>query len=372
MKFVCIVAEYNPLHVGHVYHLDASRALGDATLVILGGDFCQRGLSMTMDKYTRAVHAVKAGADIVVELPTLHAVHCAEQFARGAMRLVDLLPNSTLSFGSESGDMQALRNTASLLDCVEVDARTKELVSTGLSYPRARQIAIKNYASDHNISVVDLSAPNNILALEYIRAARAPHDYFTVKRTASYHSDAPAASSSYVRKALSTGASTDDLVPPYVADDFRRATPASDVLYLAALRAHDKAYFEELLDNAEGLSNRIWQSAQEANTLPLAIDAAMTKRYTRARICRLFTAALLDLKQVDFDLAESQPAYFNVLAVKKDKTYLLSELNRYANVYTTTADLRLGGVSAIVDAKAHDTYRLLHALDVAQSMRIVD
>ena len=372
MKFVCIVAEYNPLHLGHVYHLDASRSLGDATMVILGGDFCQRGFSMVMDKYTRAVEAVKAGADVVVELPTLHAVHCAEQFAVGAMRIADLLPDSVLSFGSESGDVDALRATSALLSAPSVNERIRALVAQGVAHPKARADALAAYASDHNISVVDLTLPNNILALEYIRAARQPHLFHTVKRIDNYHSTAPCWSSSYIRQALKDGAAIDHLVPPYVAADLRGATSPADVLYLAALRAQPKAYYEGLLDNAEGLSNRIWQCAQDANTLAEAIDAAMTRRYTRARIARLFTAALLDLKQADFDLAVSQPAYFNVLAIKHDKTQLLSELSRYGTVYTSEADLLSGGIAASIDARAHQTYRLLHSIDVAHSVRIVD
>lgn len=372
MKFVCVVAEYNPLHLGHVYHLDASRKAGDATLVVMGGDFCQRGFSMMLDKYTRAAEAVKAGADIVVELPTLHAVHCAEQFARGAMRLVDLLPDSVVSFGTESGDIEALRRTASLLDEPSLSAHIRTLVSAGVAYPKARAEALSTYAAQHNISVVNLTLPNNILALEYIRAAKAAQDFFTVKRTTDYYASAPCASSSYIRRAIAEGTAVDGLVPPYVAEDIKRATPPADVLYLAALRAHDKSYFEGLTDNTEGLSNRVWQCAQDANTLLEALEAAQTKRYTRARIARLFTSALLNLRQADFDMAKHESAYFNVLAVKRDRTHLIGELNRYAQVYTTQAELRLGGISPSIDARAHDVYRLLHAVDVHQSVRIVD
>lgn len=371
MKFVCIVAEYNPLHLGHVYHLMQSRAFGDVIVVIMGGDFCQRGLSATLDKYTRATHAIRAGADVVVELPTLYCVNCAEQFARGAARILDALPDSGLSFGSECGDVEVLRNTAALLDIPEVNGNIKQQIATGKSFPAARQAAMEAYAADHNICIADVTLPNNILALEYIRAVGAKHPVYTVQRTSAYHSDAPTYSSSYVRQALSAGISIDDLVPDYVARDLQSATPAQEVLYLAALRAHDKGYFEGLLDAAEGLQNRIWQSAMRANTLSQAIEDALTKRYTRARVARLFTAALLDLRHADLALASAQAPYFNVLAVREDKTHLLGELARHGKVYTTQAELVTGPTAATIDARAHDTYRLLHAQDVPQSVRIV-
>ena len=372
MKFVCIVAEYNPLHLGHVAHLAASKSLGDATLVVMGGDFCQRGLSSVLDKYARAEHAVKAGADIVVELPTLHTVHCAEQFARGAMRLIDLLPFSTLSFGSECGDLDALSRTAILLDDPDVDRRTKELITAGIAYPRARGQAISEYSADHNISVVDVTLPNNILALEYIRAAGGRHPLFTLMRNSDYHSATRACSSSYIRDALAKGERFDDVVPDYVRLDLTAYAPPADVLYLAALRSHDKAYFEGLLDNVEGLSNRVWHAAMDNTTLSSAIETAMTKRYSRARICRLFTAALLDLRQVDFDRAQEEAPYFNVLAVRRDRTSLIGALARYADVYTTHEGLSAGPTSAIIDKRAHDVYQLLTSSKSPNAVRIVD
>lgn len=372
MKFVCVVAEYNPLHLGHVRHLAASKSLGDATLVVMGGDFCQRGFSAVLDKYTRAEEAVSAGADVVVELPTVYAVSCAEQFARGAMRLVDLLPDSVLSFGSECGDASLLQATASLIDDPTVDAYVKASVSEGTAYPRARAEAIARFSREHNISIADVTQPNNILALEYIRAAQRPHDYFTLRRTDDYHSDAPALSSGYVRKALREGLPYADLVPDCVRRDLARATTAQDVLYLAALRAHSKASFEDLLDNAEGLSNRIWQCAMEANTLDEAVNLAMTKRYTRARVGRLFTAALLDLRRGDLVEADAAPAYFNVLAVKKGCTDLISHLGRYAEICTTQRELAVGTPTQRIDARAHEIYRLLHATDVSHSVRVVE
>jgi predicted nucleotidyltransferase len=372
VKFVCIIAEYNPLHIGHIYHLSQSKSLAECTMVIMGGDFCQRGLSMVMDKYTRAIHAVKAGADIVVELPTVYAIGCAERFALGAMRIIDLLPDSCLSFGSECGDIETLQRTAALLAEPEVEIGVKALVRDGVSYPKARESALKQYASDHNISVADITQPNNILALEYIRAAGPRHPLHTITRTTDYHSLAPTASSSYIRSALFGKEPIEGLVPSYVLSDLVSATPAQEVLYLAALRAADKTAYADLLDNAEGLSNRIWQSAHRCNTLSDAIEDAMTKRYTRARVARLFTAALLGLTGTYAASTDSLPPYFNVLAVRRDRTDLLGELSNYGQVITTQSALAAGTLPQRIDAGAHEKYRLLHAQDVAYSLRIVD
>lgn len=370
MKFVCIVAEYNPLHLGHVYHIAQSADRGDAVVVVMGGDFCQRGLSTVLDKYTRAAHAVKAGADVVVELPTLCTVNCAEQFAQGALRLVHALPEAVLSFGSECGDLAMLETTADCLADESVNARVHSLVDQGVAYPKARQTALDDYARRHNISVADVGLPNNILALEYIKANRGKCGMFTTRRTQNYHSDTPALSSAYIRQAMQEGGDYTTLIPDYVKNDLHSATPEQTVLYLAALRRHDKPYYEGLLDATEGLQNRVWQSANACNTLTEALENACTKRYTRARITRLFTAALLDLRQSDLEVLQRAAPYFNVLAVRKDKLSILSALSQCGTILTSHAALSAHPMGQI-DAKAHDIYRLLHAQDVPHTMQII-
>lgn len=372
MKILCVVAEYNPLHEGHVYHLRQSAAWADYCIVIMSGDFCQRGAPTVLDKYTRARHAVSAGADLVVELPTLAAVHCAEQFAKGAMRLVNAIPAPiVLSFGSECGDVDTLSHTACLMQSAEVEARTHTLVAEGTAYPMARQTALAEVAATKGQRVADVSQPNNILGMEYLRYVREDAEVHTIRRTGDYHSLSAAPSSRYVRQCIADGTDYRAWVPEYVAHDLAHCTPAQSVLYLAAWRAHEKDYFADLLDASEGIHNRVWQCARDYPTYEAALEAACTKRYTRARIARLFTAGLIDLHQQDLSAMYASPIYYNVLAVRAECTHLLSLLGRAGEVVTTQKALREGTGAQQIDARAHETYRLMHACDVPQGMIVL-
>lgn len=370
MKFVCIVAEYNPLHNGHVYHLGLAKRLAQHVVVIMSGDFCQRGTDTVLDKYTRAAHAVRAGADVVVELPTLAAVHCAEQYARGAVRLAAAISDSGMSFGSECGDLSLLQATVDLLDSEDVNAAIRDLVATGMAYPKARQQALETVAHAKGMPIADIGAPNNILAMEYIRRSAGKLPLHTVCRTTDYHGKSHQASASYIRRAVEEGLPYQDLVPTYVCADLAHATPKDDLMYVAELRAHPKAYFEGLLDAREGLQNRIWQNAERYNTLAEIVEHTMTKRYTRAHINRLCTAALLNLRNDDLAALYDAPPYYNVLAVADGKQHLLGELSKAGSVITTQSELRAHPLGRI-DAKAHDMYRLIHRTDLSQGMLVV-
>ena len=115
INFVAIIAEYNPLHAGHLAHIQQAKQTGLPLVVVLGGDFCQRGGDMFFDKYTRAEHALEAGADLVLEMPTVYATDCAEQFAKGGVRQLAPLGAGILSFGSECGDIDTLQGGMRLL-----------------------------------------------------------------------------------------------------------------------------------------------------------------------------------------------------------------------------------------------------------------
>ena len=152
LKMTMAVAEYNPFHNGHQIHLDAMRALGgDINALILSGDFCQRGEPAILDKYTRAVHAIKAGADIVFELPTVFAIAPAEIFAKGAIALLDSLPaQKTLCFGAETGTEADFLKVASILleETVDFKAALKDALSRGEPFAAARAIALEKCAGE--------------------------------------------------------------------------------------------------------------------------------------------------------------------------------------------------------------------------------
>lgn len=203
MKVNGIIAEYNPFHNGHLYQLAESRRLtgADYTIVVMSGDFVQRGAPAMLDKHVRARMALLGGADLVLELPVLHAVSSAEQFAAGAVALLDRLGVVThLCFGSECGDPDVLGRIAGYL-LEEPDSyrsHLQSLLRQGHSYPAARARALSLHAvrtGDDAGSSEDwariLSSPNNILGIDYIKALKKRHSPITpvtVRRIgAGYH-----------------------------------------------------------------------------------------------------------------------------------------------------------------------------------------
>ncbi len=166
-----IIAEYNPFHNGHLHHINVSKEVtgADYTIVVMSGNFTQRGEPAIIDKFTRAEMALVAGADLVIELPIPYATASAEHFALGGVTLLDKLQVVThLCFGSEAGAIAPLEEVATLLTDLPaaLTAKINDLLKTGLSYPSAREEAIRAlYGESYSDS---LSQPNNILGIEYL------------------------------------------------------------------------------------------------------------------------------------------------------------------------------------------------------------
>ncbi len=375
MKLSAIVAEYNPLHVGHLYHLEHARTLGDHTVVILAGNFVQRGEAAILDKYTRARHAVEAGADLVLELPTAYSISCAEQYALGAVKLLSSLGQEVvLSFGSESGHILGIQQTASLLlsPIDEIEEMIARKVAQGRSFPTARAEAIEAYAKAHRIDIVDVTSPNNILGIEYARANYMlgnPLSLDTIKRTFAYTDKEVSATA--VRTALALGENPLG-ISDYAAKDIDRVHPQNGVLYLSAWRSMSKEEAARLVGADEGLQNRIWDRMRTATTLDEALANAATKRYTSARIRRLATAGLLGLTQDIWEEGISLPPYYSVLAIKENRSELLSLLSKCGEVYVSHKDLSQSDHPfARLDAKADDLFELLRQVKMPTRFRTV-
>ena len=176
MRMAGVIAEYNPLHNGHVYHLERTRAQTgcDYVAVVMSGDYVQRGEPAVADKFTRASWALQSGADIVLELPAVYAAASAERFAAGGVRILAGTGVLThLCFGSETPDVRQLQAAADALSQEPPAFREtlKEELSLGKSYPRARYDALARCGASETLLRV-LSAPNSILGVEYIRFLR--------------------------------------------------------------------------------------------------------------------------------------------------------------------------------------------------------
>jgi len=185
LKVIGIIAEYNPFHNGHQYQIEQAKKLtgADAAVIVMSGNFVQRGAPAIVDKYTRTRMALSCGADLVIELPLYYACSSAEYFAKGAVSILDKLGVvDTLAFGSECGDVELLTEIAKVLayPLDSFQASIKEYVKKGNSFPKARVLALMNhfrtdcaheYTEDTIAHIEEvLSSPNNILGIEYIKA----------------------------------------------------------------------------------------------------------------------------------------------------------------------------------------------------------
>ena len=316
METAGIVAEYNPFHRGHAWHIAETRRRlgGEAPVVcVMSGHWVQRGECALADKWLRAALALDRGADLVVELPTPWAMASAESFARGAVSLLAATGVvDVLSFGSETGELAPLEEAAAALDAPDYPERLRAALGRGLSFPAARQEAA---------GAACLSAPNNNLGVEYLRSLRALGSTIrplTVPRQGAGH-DGPAAggfaSASELRRLLRAGRGEE--AAPYLTAPW--SGELADMQHieravLARLRTMGEGDWAALPDGggAEGLPARLAKAAREAVSLEDFYTRAKTRRYTHARLRRLALAAFLGLRAAERPAA---PPYVRVLGL---------------------------------------------------------
>ena len=176
-KVLGIVAEYNPFHNGHLYHLEQSKKLTSSnyTVAVISGNFTQRGSTSLIDKWSRAEMALQSGVDLVIELPLLYAISSAENFADGAIKILDSMKIvDYVSFGSETSNVDVLSQIADILynEPKEYKSILSNELQKGLSFPKARENALLMYFNDISKYANILSSPNNILGIEYIKSLK--------------------------------------------------------------------------------------------------------------------------------------------------------------------------------------------------------
>ncbi len=346
MRVVGIIAEYNPLHNGHIYHLEQARALSkaDYCVVVLSGNFVQRGEAACTDKFSRTAWALKAGADVVLELPSVYAVAPAERFATGGLRTLAATGVVTdLAFGCEAPDLQTLYQIADIIasEPPALQEAIKKHLSMGKSYPRARFDALSEYGVPHNM-LNAIAQPNNILAVEYLRAIRqfAPGiEPLPIMRIGTgYHSEeivGEYASATAIRKAIKDGRSDIlSTMPSFVGgpllydDQFIIAQESLSDMMLYAMRRMSPAELANVPDVCEGFENVIYRTVREVRTLQDFFEAVKTKRYTLARCKRIAVCALLGITDdlVKQTLTSRDGSYIRVLGFQKKARPLLGEI----------------------------------------------
>ncbi len=337
MKICGIVAEYNPFHNGHLKQIEyVKNILGAEKLVIvMSGNFTQRGEIAVLDKFKRAEHAIIAGADLVIELPTVFAVSNAEIFARGAVSILNSLGFiDSICFGVESGsaDEYISLATSMLNETKEFKKLLKEKLDTGISLAKAKFETVKALGGQFNEQLI--SSPNNILGLEYTKALlrlKSDIKIFPMLRVGdANHNDTALhngiTSATSIREVLKTGKlkKLKRNMPSFVYKDLSPYPFTFDTLLMASVITAKTEDLARILDCTEGLENRIKAFCKDNHTVEQLVDKVWTKRYTKTRIKRILTANMLgiDLPLVK-DCLEND-LYAKVLAVNSQAKDLIT------------------------------------------------
>lgn len=357
MKTVGIIAEYNPFHNGHAYQIAKAKEItgADYCIVVMSGNFVQRGIPAMMDKSLRTKAALQNGADLVIELPVYYATGSAEYFASGAIALLDKLGvTDTICFGSECGNIQALSElaTALLTESEEFKDALKKQLKIGHSYPQARNnaLAITSPQLTEHLNV--MQSPNNILGIEYIKAldkrssSIVPH---TITRTGGgYHSEslhATYSSALAIRQSITIKKDLSfikEQVPSSVYElmkqEYRKTFPIlpEDIATLLPykLMLEQEKGFTEYLDVDSDFSDRINKLLSSYTDYVSFCEELKSKNMTYTRVTRNLLHILLNIYQKDMKLfCEDDYVYYaRMLGFRKDATPLLSAIKENSSI----------------------------------------
>lgn len=390
MKVSGIICEYNPFHNGHLHHIRETRKNGATHIVaVMSGNFVQRGDVAVMDKLERANLAVKSGADLVIELPVQYCLSSAENYAMGAVHLLNSLGCvNELSFGSECGDIAKLIKAAEVSEKIKAEKSEEilRIMKMGYTYPRALSSVIKGI--DPEVSEI-VSSPNNTLAIEYLRALKGTSSKmvpFTVKRESVEH-DSPYpsgefASASWIRERLSTNslsvAAAIRYMPEVWVEALTRAKREGKLaslenlerVMLYKLRSSSPAEIANVYDVAQGLEHRIYD-ARNSGSLDELLFNVKNKRYTMARVKRILLSLLVGITKEDMKVL---PPYGRILGINFRGTDILGMAKKNASIPFDTSIKKLGGMSpaakrfADLEIQASDLFGLaLSTLGSAES-----
>jgi len=344
---LAVISEYNPFHNGHLKHLTYSKQMtnADFSIAVITGNFVQRGDTSIVDKWTKAEMALKAGFDIVIELPTIYAISSAENFAEGAIKILNSLGIvDYLSFGSEIGEIAPLNDLANLLykEPKELSQLINQYLKTGVSYPRAREMALTQFLGGHKKHKEALNNPNNILGIEYLKALkkyRSQIKPITIKREYSQHNSTTIkkgiASSTAIRTLLQKKKKIHTLVPFETYELLEKqiqdgkTVPSIKVFekeIIYCLRRMTLPEIASLPDVSEGLENKIKMAANNCNNLEDLINNIKSKRFTQARIQRILLYALLNISQKDMNTSKKITPYIRVLGFNKHGKKIISAI----------------------------------------------
>ena len=345
-----IIAEYNPFHNGHLYHLLKSKeeTKSEYTIAVIGGNFTQRGEASLIDKWTKAEMAIANGIDLVIELPLLYSISSAENFADGAIKILNSLKIvDNISFGTETEDLNKLNIISNILynEPKEFKILLEKSLQKGISFPKAREEALTNYLNDKSYAPI-IHSPNNILGIEYLKSLKKHKSKINpicIKRK-----DAGHLTTDYTGKITSATAirnlikqNNNKLVKNFLTpssytilmDEIKKGHFVGDTrlfenIIIYNLRNITTEQIANLPDVSEGLENLIKKAANSCNTIDELINIVSSKRYTETRIRRILLYCLLNITKKDMSVSKKCNPYIRVLGFNNNGKKLISEISK--------------------------------------------
>ncbi|MGN0569324.1 MAG: nucleotidyltransferase family protein [Candidatus Fimenecus sp.] len=336
MSVIGIVCEFNPFHNGHKYLIDTvKKEPDDIVVAVMSGNYVQRAEPALFPKEIRVKAALSCGVDIVLELPFLYATASAEIFAENAVRILDSFGCDRIAFGTENTELSLLEKAVDIICMQKFDEELKNELSKGVSYPAARQAAFDKYGIE-----CDISLPNNILAIEYLKAVKKLNSRLVpmaVSRMGAGYNDNFAvgefASATHIRNLIENSEAFKEFVPDSAFELYDNAINSGsqvsrrnyNIAVMSILRGRLDDCWSQFANMAEGLDNRIKTAVINCNSLNEIYDSAKTKRYTHSRVRRAVLSTAMGVTERDMSI---KAPYCRLLGFNANASKVLGDLAR--------------------------------------------
>jgi len=340
MNFCGIVCEFNPFHNGHKYIIEqAKQKTGLDIICLMSGNFVQRGTASIESKYERAKKAVLNGATAVLELPTIYACSNAENFAYGAIKILNSLGATHLAFGIENTNLETLQKIAQLKfeNSERFQTAFKNEIQNGINYNTALKRSISKIINDENIVEI-LNKPNNILAVEYLTAIlklkskitpvaieRCDNGFYSEENINEF------LSASSIRTKLLTGENIDKYIPKnakiikYFNENHEKTL---NILQILKIIQSSPNKLNKLYDYSEGIEYRVFEQCIKQPTFSNIKENIVTPRYREPRVNKLLLYPLLEIKDTIVTKSKNSKLAIKVIAIDKNKKELLKSYNK--------------------------------------------
>jgi len=373
---VGIITEYNPFHNGHRYQIEEIRKrIKNASIVVLmSGNFTQRGEPAILDKFSRAKLAVQGGCDLVLELPFVNAVRSAQDFACGGVNILKKIGIvDILAFGAEINSPEMLKKAANTINTDNFNKILHEKLNEGFSYANS---ICQTLSEITGIPKKILRLPNVILAIEYLRAINSTNIIpLLIPRIGAEHNDiklhSKISSAKSIREAIylknSVWSDIFQTIDDKTAKILQKTElPMIENLFrpiITKIICSNNEELKEIYGMNEGLENKIISAAHSTNNLNEFIDSIVSQRYTRTRIQRLLLHFLIGLKKTHIE-EFNDTCYARILAFNQKGRELIRLMKKSTNIPIITKITQHINSQAIYNNQNLDVYQKILSFDI--------